>query len=181
MVCFLGYIILLQGYEDTNHFNVRYKPFSNTEIGDREIFRMKAKKTFKERCEGMIEILKGLEGEKFDILKEIEDFVLIIDVFQKLGCDIFVEKNYSRAELKTALEIYDIEELRFSPEVLKEIKEAFPLKVKIEKRNIKTELEAIYKRYEIKCKVYQNTIEQYYNASPSNGKPPTYRLTSWKL
>ena len=65
--------------------------------------------------------------------------------------------------------------------VVQEIKDAFPLNVPIPQEDIKNQLQDIYKRYGIDYKVKKNTVEDYYDASPSyHKKPYTYTLKAIK-
>lgn len=72
--------------------------------------------------------------------------------------------------------------LRFSPDVLKDIKEEFEMNVYINKNEIRGRLEAIYNEHNIKYKVTQDTIKDYYdtdNSGSINGG--SYKLKSSKF
>ena len=98
-------------------------------------------------------------------------------MYEKLGVEVFANKKYQRADIKKELDKYNTGLLRFSPMVVQEIKDAFPLNVPIPQEDIKKQLQDIYKRYGIDYKVKKNTIEDYYDASPSYSKKPyTYTL-----
>lgn len=181
---------LRQAYEATGHFNVNYQhPFQPGSEDDR--FEISRAANFAERCKLMLAKLDELYRQKradssFDldsyvvIFKEVKDGELIIEAYDKLGREVFEENGYRRADIKKALEKYNTEALRFSPEVLKEIKDTFPMKVKLERDKILEDLQAIYKRYGIEYKVKKNTIKDYYDASPSYSKKPyTYTLKIW--
>ena len=102
-------------------------------------------------------------------------------MYEKLGIEVFENKKYQRAEIKKALDKCNIELLRFSPMVLQEIREAFPLNVPIPMDGIQTRLQEIYKRYGIDYKVKKNTVEDYYDVSFSYSKKPyTYTLKAIK-
>ena len=71
--------------------------------------------------------------------------------------------------------------MRFSVEVVQEIKDAFPLNVPIPMDEIQSKLQNVYKRYGIDYKVKKNTVEDYYDVSPSyHKKPYTYTLKAVK-
>lgn len=138
--------------------------------------------TFAERCKLLLDRLNKLQDDPerdfyTDILKQEKDGELIVEVYEKLGIEVFENKKYQRAEIKKALDKYNIELLRFSPMVLQEIREAFPLNVPLPMDEIQSKLQNVYKRYGINYKVKKNTIEDYYDASPSYSKKPyTYTL-----
>ena len=142
--------------------------------------------TFAERCKLMLDKLNKLQGDPerdfyIDILKQEKDGELIVEVYEKLGVEVFANKKYQRADIKKELDKYNTELLRFSPMVVQEIKDAFPLNVPIPQEDIKKQLQDIYKRYGIDYKVKKNTIEDYYDASPSYSKKPyTYTLKATK-
>ena len=116
-----------------------------------------------------------------DILKQEKDGELIVEVYEKLGVEVFANKKYQRADIKKALDKCNTELLRFSVEVVQEIKDAFPLNVPIPQEDIKKQLQDIYKRYGIDYKVKKNTVEDYYDVSPSyHKKPYTYILKAVK-
>ena len=134
----------------------------------------------------MLDKLNKLQGDPdrnfyTGILKQEKDGELIVEAYEKLGVEVFANKKYQRAEIKKALDKYNIELLRFSPMVLQEIREVFPLNVPIPQEDIKNQLQDIYKRYGIDYKVKKNTVEDYYDASPSyHKKPYTYTLKAIK-
>lgn len=181
---------LRQGYEETGYFNVDYQPIFQPG-GEDDRFEIRLASTFEKRCKLMVGKLEELYGQKqknssFDLdtylllLKGIRDGELIVEAFEKLGKEVFEKSKYNRADIKKALKKYDTEAMRFSPEVLKEIQNIFPLNTKLEQNKIQQDLEAIYKRYAIEYPVKKNTIEDYYKASPSYSKTPyTYTLKIW--
>ena len=106
---------------------------------------------------------------------------MIIEAYEKLGVEVFSNKKYQRADIKKELDKYNTELLRFSSIVVQEVKEDFPLNVPMPQEDIKNQLQDIYKRYGIDYKVKKNTIEDYYDASPSyHKKPYTYTLKAIK-
>ncbi len=178
------------GYEETGYFNIDYQTIFQPG-GEDERFEIRQASTFAKRCKLMIEKLEELYGQKqkdcsFDLdtflllLKEIKDGELIVEAFKKLGKEVFEKSKYNRADIKKALKKYNTETMRFSPEVLQEIQQIFPLNEKLQQDKIQESLETIYKRYAIEYSVKKNTIEDYYKASPSYSKIPyTYTLKEW--
>lgn len=91
------------------------------------------------------------------------------------------EKKYQCAELKKELEKAKNEKKRFCPELLELIDNTFPLEKSIPQEEIRDKLAELYRRYGITKKVKLNTIEDYYEASPSYDKKPyTYKLKAFK-
>ena len=176
---------LREAYEGTNHFTVNYR---NVFLAVSDSVRMELKQlpTFSERCKLMLDRLNKLQDDLnrnfyIDILKQEKDGELIVEAYEKLGVEVFANKKYQRADIKKELDKYNTELLRFSSMVVQEIKEVFPLNVPMPQEDIKNQLQDIYKRYGIDYKVRKNTIEDYYDASPSyHKKPYTYTLKAIK-
>ena len=176
---------LREAYEGTNHFTVNYR---NVFLAVSDSVRMELKQlpTFSERCKWMLDRLNKLQDDLnrnfyIDILKQEKDGELIVEAYEKLGVEVFANKKYQRADIKKELDKYNTELLRFSSIVVQEVKEAFPLNVPMPQEDIKNQLQDIYKRYGIDYKVKKNTIEDYYDASPSyHKKPYTYTLKAIK-
>ena len=176
---------LREAYEGTNHFTVNYR---NVFLAVSDSVRMELKQlpTFSERCKLMLDRLNKLQDDLnrnfyIDILKQEKDGELIVEAYEKLGVEVFANKKYQRADIKKELDKYNTELLRFSSMVVQEIKEVFPLNVPMPQEDIKNQLQDIYKRYGIDYKVKKNTIEDYYDASPSyHKKPYTYTLKAIK-
>ena len=172
---------LREAYEGTNHFTVNYRNVFLA-VGDSDRLELKELPTFMERCKVIVDKLNKLQDDPdrdfyIDILKQEKDGELIVEAYEKLGVEVFANKKYQRADIKKELDKYNTELLRFSSMVVQEIKEAFPLNVPMPQEDIKNQLQDIYKRYGIDYKVKKNTIEDYYDASPSyHKKPYTYTL-----
>ena len=176
---------LKESYEQTGHFTVNYRNVFYA-VSDSVRMDLKQLPTFAERCKLMLDRLNKLQGDPnrnfyIDILKQEKDGELIVEVYEKLGIEVFENKKYQRADIKKELDKYNTELLRFSPMVVQEIKDAFPLNVPTPQEDIKNQLQDIYKRYGIDYKVKKNTVEDYYDASPSYSKKPyTYTLRAIK-
>ena len=173
--------VLREAYEGTNHFTVHYRNVFLA-VGDSDRLELKELPTFMERCKAIVDKLNKLQDDPdrdfyINILKQEKDGELIVEAYEKLGVEVFVNKKYQRADIKKEQDKYNTELLRFSSMVVQEIKEAFPLNVPMSQEDIKNQLQDIYKRYGIDYKVKKNTIEDYYDASPSyHKKPYTYTL-----
>ena len=176
---------LREAYEGTNHFTVNYRNVFLA-VGDSDRLELKELPTFMERCKLMVDKLNKLQDDPdrdfyINILKQEKDGELIIEAYEKLGVEVLANKKYKRADIKKELDKYNTELLRFSSMVVQEVKEAFPLNVSMPQEDIKNQLQDIYKRYGIDYKVRKNTIEDYYDASPSyHKKPYTYTLKAIK-
>ena len=176
---------LREAYEGTNHFTVNYRNVFLA-VGDSDRLELKELPTFMERCKAIVDKLNKLQDDPdrdfyINILKQEKDGELIIEAYEKLGVEVFANKKYQRADIKKELDKYNTELLRFSSMVVQEIKDAFPLNVPMPQEDIKNQLQDIYKRYGIDYKVKKNTIEDYYDASPSyHKKPYTYTLKAIK-
>ena len=176
---------LREAYEGTNHFTVNYRNVFLA-VGDSDRLELKELPTFMERCKLMVDKLNKLQDDPdrdfyINILKQEKDGELIIEAYEKLGVEVLANKKYQRADIKKELDKYNTELLRFSSMVVQEVKEAFPLNVSMPQEDIKNQLQDIYKRYGIDYKVRKNTIEDYYDASPSyHKKPYTYTLKAIK-
>ena len=172
---------LREAYEGTNHFTVNYRNVFLA-VGDSDRLELKELPTFMERCKVIVDKLNKLQDDPerdfyINILKQEKDGELIVEAYEKLGIEVFVNKKYQRADIKKELDKYNTELLRFSSMVVQEIKEVFPLNVPMPQEDIKKQLQDIYKRYGIDYKMKKNTIEDYYDASPSyHKKPYTYTL-----
>ena len=176
---------LKEAYEGTNHFTVNYRNVFLA-VGDSDRLELKELPTFMQRCKLMVDKLNKLQADPdrdfyINILKQEKDGELIIEAYEKLGVEVFANKKYQRADIKKELDKYNTELLRFSSMVVQEIKEVFPLNVPMPQEDIKNQLQDIYKRYGIDYKMKKNTIEDYYDASPSyHKKPYTYTLKAIK-
>ena len=176
---------LREAYEGTNHFTVNYRNVFLA-VGDSDRLELKELPTFMERCKLMVDKLNKLQDDPdrdfyINILKQEKDGELIIEAYEKLGVEVLANKKYQRADIKKELDKYNTELLRFSSMVVQEVKEAFPLNESMPQEDIKNQLQDIYKRYGIDYKVRKNTIEDYYDASPSyHKKPYTYTLKAIK-
>ena len=103
----------------------------------------------------------------------------------KIGKTRIEKAKYQKGLIDKAIQQHDkkqAEMLRFSPDVLKDIKEEFEMNVYINKNEIKNRLQAIYDEHSIRYKVTQDTIKNYYdtdNSGSINGG--SYKLTAFKF
>lgn len=176
---------LKAAYEGCGYFNVAHE--NHWYIGgDGDRYELKRKGLpFEKRCKIVLRILEqnpnGLKEEVRDFFLETSDFQLICDVYFEIGMDIFEKKKYQRAELMKELDKCRNEKKRFCLELLDLIHEEFKLGEVYTMDEIQEKLQGFYDRFGITVKVKKNTVEDYYEVSPSYYKPPyTYRLNAIK-
>ncbi|RHH48737.1 hypothetical protein DW204_03370 [Phocaeicola plebeius] len=108
-----------------------------------------------------------------------------IDAYMKIGKAGMEKAEYKKGLIDKAILQYDKEQaeiLRFSPNVLKGIKEEFEMNIYINKNEIKGRLQAIYDEHSIRYKVTQDTIKDYYDTDNSGSKNGgSYKLTAFKF
>lgn len=188
---------LHQAYKDTGFFNVTLNDVTEC-IGEDDIRKLNTTKQKIERRRILVQLLdkihddfeKGIiDFEKksnfINLLKEQADAPYIINAYIKIGRVEMEKAKYRRGLIDKAIQQYDKEQakmLRFSLNVLKDIKEEFEMDVYINKNDIKNRLQAIYDEHNIKYKVIQETITEYYdtdNSGSINGG--SYKLKAFKF
>ena len=108
-----------------------------------------------------------------NLLREQAEAQFIINAYMKIGKPGIENAKYQKGLIDKAMKQYDKEQvktLRFSPEVLKDIKEEFELGVYIGKNEIKNRIQQVYNEHSIGYKVTQDTIKDYYYLKESNSK-----------
>lgn len=188
---------LFQAYIESNHFNVNYIN-DITSLGSDTILRINITKCEIERRRLIVHaidrIYNDLSNEKIDndtanlyieALKQIDETSYILPIYQKIGIKGIEECEYKKGKLDKAIEIFEkgeAERLRFSPDVLQAVSDTFPLGVYISKKEIQEHLKAIYRKHNVRLKVTQTTIKDYYNVTESNSKDaPSFKLNFFKF
>ncbi|MDH6355990.1 hypothetical protein M2132_002341 [Dysgonomonas sp. PH5-45] len=192
--------LLLQAYQDTNHFNINSIIYDAPFSIDFDILEMKKLKSAKEKREQIINNLERLIHQKeinpnFDIEpfkerfrreeitnKETGDF--IIDCFDYLGKKEIERIGYTQvSKLKTALNKAKAEQKQkdlFLP-IQDEIKKVYNIEDTPTKDDTKLLIEELYRLNGIDIKVTQTTIKLYCKTASSNDKkPPIYRIKEYK-
>lgn len=188
---------LYQAYKDTGFFNVTLNDVTEC-VGEDDIKKLNAAKQAIEKRKILVQLLDKIHDDfengriSFEdkssyvrLLSEQAEAQYLIDAYMKIGKDGMENAKYQKGLIDKAIAQYDkaqAEILRFSPDVLKDIKEEFEMNVYINKNEIKGRLGAIYNEHNIKYKVTQDTIKDYYdtdNSGSINGG--SYKLKALKL
>ena len=187
---------LHKAYIDTGFFNVTLNDVTEC-VGEDDIRKLNATKQAIEKRKILVQLLEKIHNdfeqgeinfeEKvnfINLLREQAEAQYTIDAYMKIGKAGMENAKYQKGLIDKAILQYDKEQaeiLRFSPDVLKDIKDEFEMDVYINKNEIKNRLQAIYDEHNIKCKVTQDTITKYYDANNSNSKNGgSYKLTAFK-
>ena len=190
---YLSGVSLRGAYEATQFFNVDYEERQEA-FGEDDIFRIKHAKSEKERIRTFASALIRLDAEckrndQFDkapfikILRESFEYAdLIIEAYEAniFGMQVQVVWDCcDRKKIEKALNDLKNEQKRFSEEVVKEIVNRLKKYVgqKVAKNETKTVITDVYKSYYVEHKVTQDTIKDYYEATPQNGEQPN----KWKI
>ena len=188
---------LYQAYIDTGFFNVTLNDVTEC-VGEDDIRKLNTTKQEIERRRILVQLLDKIQDDfkngriSFEeksnyvrFLGEQAEAQYTIDAYMKIGKAGMENAKYQKGLIDKAIQQYDKEQaeiLRISPDVQKDIKEEFEMDVYINKNEIKNRLQAIYDEHNIKCKVTQETITQYYdtvNSGSINGG--SYKLTAFKF
>ena len=104
-----------------------------------------------------------------ELINEQEDAELMIRAYRKLGKQRLDEIGYTKSSIAKAIKQYD-ESYCFSLPVVSTIRTEFDpiLNISISKGIIRDKLQVIYNKFDIGISVKLNTIEKYYNATPTN-------------
>lgn len=188
---------LYQAYKDTGFFNVTLHDVTEC-IGDDDIRKLNTAKQAIERKKMLVQLLDKIQNDfeqgriNFEekngfvlLLREQADAQYIINAYTKIGKRGIENAKYQKGLIDKAILQYDKEQaeiLKFSPEILKDIKEEFEMNVYINKNEIKNRLQVIYDEYNIRVNVMQNTIRLYYDTDNSGSiKDGSYKLTAFKF
>lgn len=187
---------LYQAYKDTGFFNVTLHDVTEC-VGEDDIKRLDNTKQAIERRKIFVQLLDKIDDD-FEqgrissdardnftsLLIGLEESTYIINAYMKIGKTGIENTRYQKGLIDKAMKQYDkeqAEKLRFSPEVLKDIKEEFERNVYIKKNDIKERLQQIYIEHSIDYKVTQDTIKDYYFLKESNSKETaSFKLETFK-
>jgi len=188
---------LHKAYQDTGFFNVTLNDVTEC-VGDDDIRKLNTTKQAIERRKILVQLLDKIHNDfengriSFEeksnyikLLSEQAEAKYTIDAYMKIGKAGMEKAEYKKGLIDKAILQYDKEQaeiLRFSPNVLKGIKEEFEMNIYINKNEIKGRLQAIYDEHSIRYKVTQDTIKDYYDTDNSGSKNGgSYKLTAFKF
>ena len=188
---------LYQAYKDTGFFNVTLNDVTEC-VGEDDIRKLNTTKQEIEKRRILVQLLDKIhndfeqgrisfeeKGNFINLLREQAEAQYTIDAYMKIGKAGMVKAKYQKGLIDKAIQQYDkkqAEILRFSPDVLKDIKEEFEMNIYINKNEIKGHLQAIYGEHSIRYKVTQDTIKDYYNTDNSGSiNGGSYKLTAFKF
>lgn len=191
---------LLQAYEATKFFNVEYEERRQT-VGEDDIFRIKYAPSEKVRIQRLAFALQQLDlqcsqneniNRSFfiDLLRnscEYTDLLFEMQEAVPLGfAHIASFGDTSRKEIEKIVADSRNEKRRFSKEVVQDVYNLFQKHIgqKIAKEECKEIVREIYKKYnilhnqkDIKAKVNQQTIGEYFKVTPQNSEKPN----KWRI
>lgn len=188
---------LYQAYKDTGFFNVTLNDVTEC-VGEDDIRKLNTTKQDIEKRKILVQLLDKIhydfengrisfeeKGSFINLLREQAEAQYTIDAYMKIGKTRIEKAKYQKGLIDKAIQQHDkkqAEMLRFSPDVLKDIKEEFEMNVYINKNEIKNRLQAIYDEHSIRYKVTQDTIKDYYDTDNSGSKNGgSYKLTAFKF
>lgn len=188
---------LYRAYLATGFFNVTYNNVTEC-VGDDDIERLNNTKVAIEQRKQLVNLIARMEewfNEGKIIFEEKQEFLNLIkkqpegndilSAYNKIGKDAIVSAEYKKSLIDKKVKEYDkaqAERLRFSPKVLNEIKAEFQLGIYLPKEDIKQRLQMIYHENGVDYKVTQDTIEDYYNCTPSGSKQKaSFKLKFFKF
>lgn len=176
---------LYQAYINTGFFNVTLHDVTEC-VGDDDIRKLNNTKQIIEKRKILVHLLYRIYNDFeqgkisleerngfINLLREQAEAQFIINAYMKIGKAGIENAKYQKGLIDKAMKQYDKEQvktLRFSPEVLKDIKEEFELGVYIGKNEIKNRIQQVYNEHSIGYKVTQDTIKDYYYLKESNSK-----------
>ncbi len=188
---------LKRAYDESNYFNVTYINSVDL-VGHDTITRISRTRNCIEQRKLIVRILEELRiglicgrldnnmvNPYMELLMQIEETSYILPIFQKIGITGIEECRYQKSLLNKAITLYEKQEsekLRFRNNVLVAIHEAFELGIYMSKEEIKSKIKKIYADFQIKCKVRQDTIKDYYEVSERNSlDTPSFKLNRFKF
>lgn len=188
---------LYQAYLDTDFFNVTYNNVTEC-VGDDDIEKLNNTKVAIEQRKQLLCLIVRLEEwfkngkitleEKKMLLNQLRkqpECDYILTAYNKIGKDAIVSAEYKKQLIDKKVKEYDkaqAQKLRFSPDVLNDIKAEFPLGIYLPKEEIKQRLQLIYHENGVNFKATQDTIRDYYDCDVSNSKEkPSFKLIRFKF
>lgn len=174
-------------YNNTEHFYV-HSERKISKIPSTRLLSLKKETGLKQRKEIVAILDNHTISEPFEndnlivFLKDINE--LIVDAYFKLGKEKIEELKYNKSKIENKIQEHDIEKYLFSVDFAKIVYNRLDQYIgkKLDKNFYKDKLLKIYQEYDIKFKITQDTIRDYYYGSISNSvKPATFTPESHKI
>jgi hypothetical protein len=188
---------LYQAYINTGFFNVEFIDAMNC-VGDDDIERLNNTKIQIDQRKQILQLAIRIEEwfmsgkisyedkeQHLDYFKQQPEGNYVLNAYEKIGKDAIVSAEYKRGLIDRKVREFDkaqANKLRFSENVLKDIKREFPLGVYIPKKDIQQRLQMILQDNGVQYKATQDSIRDYYEVNESNSKElPSFRLNVFKF
>jgi hypothetical protein len=190
--------LLKEAYKETGHFEVIYEPCKII-IGEDNISKLKNTSNNIERYKRILKQIQNIEkiysnseinleekNSYINMFKVLKGGEFIINAYNIIGRESIEKAGYKKTNIKQLIKIHQKKEAeikRYSPEVLKEIKEAFNLEVSIPQDEAQQILKQIFEEFQIIYKVKKDTIKDYFECSSSHSKEKNYpyKLHAFKI
>lgn len=188
---------LYNAYLNTNFFNITFDDFTEC-VGEDDFEKLNHTKLEIDKRKLIVKFLENIhndykqkkitdENKEFyiDYLERQPEARYTIDAYNKIGKIGIEQAQYKKSLINKAIKEHNkeqAEKLRFSNEVLQDIKKEFEINTYISKNDIKKRLQLIFSEHSIEYKVVQDTIKEYYQLSESNSKnAPSFKLKAFKF
>ena len=188
---------LHKAYLDTGFFNVTFLNITDC-VGDDDIERLNNTKIQIEQRRIVLQLIDRIEqwfmsgkityDEKevhLDYFKQQPESNYILTAYKKIGKDAIVTAEYKRSLIDRKVREFDkaqAHKLRFSENVLKDIRQEFEVGIYLPKKDIQQRLQGVLLGNGVQYKVTQDSIRDYYDVTESNSKEsPSFRLNAFKL
>ena len=188
---------LHKAYLDTGFFNVTFLNITDC-VGDDDIERLNNTKIQIEQRKIVLQLIDRIEQwfmsgkityeEKeihLDYFKQQPESNYILTAYKKIGKDAIITAEYKRSLIDRKVREFDkaqAHKLRFSENVLKDIRQEFEVGIYLPKKDIQQRLQGVLLGNGVQYKVTQDSIRDYYDVTESNSKEsPSFRLNAFKL
>ena len=188
---------LHQAYLDTGFFNVSLVDELEC-VGEDDMVRLRKAKTKIEQRKQILQLVDNIEEwfqndkityhekeQHLNHFRKQEEGNYILSAYEKIGADAIIKAKYKKSLIDREVSEFDkvqANKLRFSGNVLNDIRQEFELGIYIAKKDIQQRLQIIFQEHGVKFKAKQDTIRDYYETSESNSiKQPSFKLNAFKF
>lgn len=188
---------LFQAYLDTSFFNVRLVDELEC-VGADDLVRLSKTKTQIDQRKQILQLIVNIEQwfqsgkitnhekeQQFNYFRQHPEGSYILSAYEKIGEDAIIKAKYKKTTIDREVSEFDkvqANKLRFSENVLKDIRQEFELGIYIAKKEIQQRLQTIFQEHGVKFNPKQDTIRDYYEVSESNSmKQPSFQLKVFKF